>query len=807
MTRDPPRTVVRPPAAAPTRGDALPALAGPLLGLAATAARAPRPDPAAIAAEARRLAEAFEAGALRAGLDRGAVGSARDALLAVLDARARGNPALDARAWESARSRALPGVGDLSAAALAHRVEAASGQRDLSRFLRHCLEAVQSARPVPARTPRRAILAPLLLVAALSAWAGWTEWRFRADLLATMPALGSDAGASPADTARALDALAAAAEAVRARAGDSPLGLVHLLGPIDPAAAAARRYAAAVDATLPRHLADAVATALATEGGSLALYDALRVQAILDRSAPWQPTYLAGWLADRGAAVPALARLARHAAALTGPPPTTPAPDPELLLQARALAADGDPADFAFLELRRSDTAAALPLWTPTGIPGLDTALVRRSGRPLTDGVPGLSTAAGWQAAVGGAAAAAIDRAGTETARILGRPLGTTPEDALLETLQRRTLDAWTSYLGDLRVRPFTDTSAALLTTGALARANSPLEALFREVWRQAGGEDRSRSHPNQLRIAATFGPAIQYVEQGRLADISRLFAALNVSLSVRGNSADAGGALPLDLQSPAALIAVLNQAPLLIVQIVEDILAQTAATRTGGERPRAAVAWRQQLAAACQAAIDRSYPFGDGPDADLGVISDLLAPDGRIARFVAAELAPLLQTDVSPWRWKPEARLSGFSPESAAFFQRAGAIGEALFPPGGVSLTLSALAQRGSATLSLGGSAAAVTTHDASRTLDWPGATPQDGLRIALSRDGKQDSAGWPGPWGLLHFLDGLRLRSRDDGRRFLLDVRLPTTRVYLELAFGDRSNPATVLSLRDGFACPGNL
>ncbi len=661
---------------------------------------------------------------------------------------------------------------------------------------------------MPRPGPRRAIIAPLLVVALLAAWAGWAEWRFRADLLAGMPTISPEiaASATPREAARLLDAMSAAAASVSARAAGSPLGLIHLLGPLSPAVAARDRYAAAADSVLPRHIADAVADALATEGGSLPLYDVLEVEAILAGTEPWRPRYLSGWLADRGGTDPALAALAPHAAALTGPPPTMPAQDAELLVQARAIAAEGDPSDFAFLELRRSDVATALPPWSAAGIPELGTVLVRRSGQAIDAGIPGLFTAAGWRAAAGGEAAAAIARAAAQAGRLVGRPVEAAPEAAVLDTLQDRTLDAWTTYLGDLRVRPFDDQPTAMLTTGLLARRSSPLEALFREVWREAGGEDRGRSHANQLRIAATFGPMIPYVEQGRLADISRLFATLNVALAERSSDAEVRGQRLLDVQARAASIAALDQAPLLVVQIVEDVLAQTA-VEGRGSRPRAAVAWRQQLAGDCRNAIAGAYPFATGPDSDLGAVADLLRPDGRLERFVASDLASLIQTDATPWRWRPEARLSGFQPESAAFFERAAAAGAALFPDRGVSLTLSALAQRGRATLTVGGVAAAVTTADAATTLAWPGPAPDDGLRIALAREAATDTAAWPGPWGLLHFLDGLPLRSRDDGRRFLLDVRLPNTRVYMELAFPTPVNPATVQQLLRGLACPDDL
>jgi type VI protein secretion system component VasK len=168
------------------------------------------------------------------------------------------------------------------------------------------------------------------------------------------------------------------------------------------------------------------------------------------------------------------------------------------------------------------------------------------------------------------------------------------------------------------------------------------------------------------------------------------------------------------------------------------------------------------------------------------------------------------MDTSESPWRWKPEARLSGFSPDSAGFFERAAAVGDALFPADApsVALTLAALAQRGAATVALGGVSAPVVTSGDPATLTWPGPEPERGLQIAFAGgEGAPAQQAWAGPWGLLRFLGGLRLRARDDGKRYLLDVRLQQTRAYLELAFARPSNPAAAQALITGLECPAVL
>ena len=380
-------------------------------------------------------------------------------------------------------------------------------------------------------------------------------------------------------------------------------------------------------------------------------------------------------------------------------------------------------------------------------------------------------------------------------------------EEVLLEELQLRTLDAWSDELADLRVKPFTDQPGSVLISGTLGRSGSPLEALFRAVWHETGGDDRRRSHLNQLRVATRFGPMIQFVEQGHMAEIAELFAGLNVALSALDADAEVGRRRLMDVQARAASIAALNQAPRLLVQIVEDVLAQTAASQEGLLKPRVALVWQRDLAGACRYALADRYPFAAGPDADLGTVAAMIGPDGALARFLAGGLAPFLDRSESPWRWKPEARLSGFRPESATFLERAAAVGQALFPPDGVGLTLTALAQRGAATVSLGGASARVETSGEPAALAWPGPEPAAGLAIAFATAATTESRTWDGPWGLLKFLDGLRLRARDGGQRYLLDVRLEETRAYLELAFAGPENPAAARGLVAGLACPPAL
>jgi type VI protein secretion system component VasK len=817
-----------PPGPAAIQADVLPALATPLLDLAKRAESEKHPDPSELAAAARGLVAAFETEARRRKVPQDWLLDARDALVALLDARARNNPALSIRQWERAFAAALPIGGVMGPDCLAERAAAAAkagpARRDLARFLGHCSDAVQAARLTGTQHKTRAdrglaALAIGFFLAILAIWAGWAEWQFRERLLSQLPEVTTviDAGraATPVSRAAQLDAFLAAVHLVEQGAPHSPLGLIHRVKMLDPAQAALSRYGEAVNALVAGPLAEALGTALATEGEATALYDSLRAWSILSGTSDWQAQFLAGWIDDRAQTFPELAGLAQHVAAMTKPPADLEQPDPEAIAQARQFASEGSATERAMLELARAEKTAALPSWSlGQTVPGLERILIRRSGTPIEQGVPGLYTETGWDYARAGAADEAIRTATAEGNNLLTSS-DKTSADAVMDLLQKRTLDSWSQYLGDLRVRPFTDQPSAVIVSGVLSARNSPLSALIREVWRQAGGTDRSRSHANQLRVAATLGPAIQFVEQGRMSEISRLFVSLNVALAVLDGNAQIGKRSLMDAQERANSVVALQQAPLLVVQMVEDVISQTASPKTP-EKSTSPVpagktegAW-SEIAAACQAALAGHYPFYDGPDADVVEVARIFAPNGLIGTYSRAQLASLMDMSAIPWRWKPEARLSGYTPESAVFLQKASAIGDALFrqgPTPNVPMSLEALAQRGAATVSIGGVHAPVTTSGGSATLNWPGAQPALGLAISFDNSGAVEKMSAPGPWGLLRFLDDARLRPRDGGQRFLIDVRAKSARAYLQMSFAGPANPVSVRQLMRGLSCPMTL
>lgn len=807
-------------------GTAYDRAARPVMELAGTLGDLSRPsDLPAVLGEARRRLDRFGEEVLRARMPPASVPPARLALALVLDQAARGNRDLPLRDWAAGAQRLLFDGEEMSAGRLrdfAARAERAGPAfAEVAAFLAACLARLDGARAGRAEEADGwggLLLAAVLAYACLVlAWMLHAEWTFHQEaaraFAAEAVAIGLDRPGAMPDLAARLDRMAAAVGNAEATLARGPARLAA--GPLgfDAVAKVRAVQAEAVARHLPPVLARGIDGALAAEGDSLALYDTLRAWDILSGEAPWNAGYLQGWLRDRADILPDLKGLVPHVPLLAGPSASLPPPDPELLAQARVFAAQAPEADRAWMELLRSPAMTALPPWRPDlAIPNLADVAVRQSGLPMDAPLPGAFTAQGWGVARDGGAEAAVATARAEARRMFpgGLPVATDSADRALERLQAETLDAWAALLDDLRVRPFTRRAVGVLVSGLLARRDSPLAQLLRAAWVEVGGTDRDRPQDLQLRIAATFGPTIQYVESGGLSDISTLFGSLNAVLGARDQGEELLTERLMGFSDRAASVAALRQAPPVVVRIVEDVLAQVGVSRERQLVNPFTRGWQAQVFDLCRRATEGRFPFDpEGADADLAEVAALLAPGGALDRFFREEAEPWIDASASPWRWRPEARFDGLSPESAALFERAAAVRAAFFGSGGTmgtEVTLAALAERGKAVVALGGASAAVEAATEAAVLTWPGPDPAAGVAVAFQPQGGSTLA-QPGPWGFLRLLSGLRLRERDGGRRFLVDLRSEEGRIFLEMTFPSAANPVAGLRHAQGFSCPAAL
>lgn len=776
--------------------------------------------------KATALLADFDDQMLKTGALASTVPPARYALAVLIDDAVRQLPGVDVGAWSAASHRALFDGRDMSWDTISGFAQTARDQgvdfTPVAEFLETVLGRAQTRRRAGRQRTQSSwalfsVLCVLGFVIAVAGYAAVLEYRYQSKLFAAfrqeVETIGLNEATAGSSLTEGLDRFHAAMQRALRAAEHAPLGRYVSLPILGKEARVRARYDAAVTEFVPPAIAEAVAEVLATEGDSLKLYDVLRTWSILQGQAEWSDIYLAGWVRDQATELQ-IAGLASHVAGMhLNPDANLPKPDPEILDQARAFASEVDEPTRAWLELLRSEGAYDLPGWiADRAVPGLSDVVLRRSGAPLNSPVPGVFTAAGWTYAEKFGVGLAVQRSRQVATDLFGKPLDRQNEapDLVMDRLQQETVAFWKDWLADLRVRPFEDAQSSILISGKLAVENSPLTEVLREVWIQSGGADRNRRHETQLKIVTEFGPMIQYVERGKMADISALFAGLNVALGSIEVDEERGVERLMTLQQRARSISTLQQAPVVVVQIVEDVLAQTAIAHSSLLTNPLTRRWQANVYPLCRVVMNGRYPFGQGSDADIAGFTELLAPEGVVDDFLRAEALRYLDVDATPWRWKPEARLTGLAPESAVFFQKTHAISEAYFDAAqrlGRPIKLAALAERGQAFMAIGGKGAPVRASGAPEILEWPGPVPDRGIELSFQDNSADARLREVGPWGLFRLLDGMRLRSRNEGKRYLIDMRAPQGRLFVEMSFDNTANPVSGRNLMKDLTCPPAL
>ena len=776
--------------------------------------------------ESAALLTRFENKMLEDGALTSTVPPARYALAVLIDDAARQVPGLEVGSWSAVSHRVLFDGRDMSWGTINGFAQTAREQGPeflaLAEFLESVVGRAQTGRRAGRQRTRSswakfAALSVLGFLIAIIGYAAVLEYRYQSRLFTAfqqeVASIQLDETTAGSALSEGLDQIHGAMDRALNAAAGAPLGRYVNLPVLGKEAHIRARYDNAVTELVPRAVATTLAEVLATEGDSLKLYDTLRTWAILEGQAEWSDVYIAGWAREQPAELQ-IAALAPHIIGMQlDAASQIPMPDPEILDQARIFASEVDEPTRTWLELLRSEGANKLQGWVADeAVPRLSDVVLRRSGARLNTPVPGIFTSAGWNYAEKFGVGLAVQRSRDVAPVLFGHPLDTQNEapDLVMDRLQQETVAFWKNWLADLRVRPFEDAESSILISGRLALETSPLTELLQEVWAQSGGTDRTRRHENQLRVATAFGPTIQYVERGKMTDISALFAGLNVALGSMQADEERGVERLMTLRQRARSVSALQQAPDIVVQIVEDVLAQTAIAHSSMLTNPLTRRWQANVFPLCRGVVNGRYPFGEGADANISEFTELLAPGGAIDVFLRSEAQRYLDVEASPWRWKPEARLTGLTPESAVFFQKTRAISDAYFDATqslGKSMRLAALAERGQAFMTIGGKGAPVRASGAPETLEWPGPYPGEGIELSFKDNSADTRLKEVGPWGMFRLLDGMRLRTRNDGKRFLVDMRAPQGRLFVEMSFDQAANPVAGRNLLTDLTCPPTL
>ncbi len=584
------------------------------------------------------------------------------------------------------------------------------------------------------------------------------------------------------------------------------------------------------------------------------LYEATRVYLMLGDMGPLDPGLVRAWMeADWTARYPGAlnaelrGRLQSHLAALMAEPLPEATLDGALVESARATFSRVPLAERVYGRIRIGATAQAAPGWAPSSALGAvgGQLFARKSGKPLTEEIPGLYTRAGLQGAVLHDLPATT-RAAAGESWVLGHAEQIPTEGPQIVALEQAVLslyfaDAqarWDTLLGDLVLKSGGGRGMTIQDLYVLSSPQSPLRDLLTAIVRVLPLGNEADKQPAKAGAPATlppaepssgtpappaalqafrahFKPLVDLLGSSSgvppLDNVLRLVNSLQQELAALAPGA---AAIPGTLQSagqPAQLLlAEAERQPAPLAGWLRQVATSGSAMLGTATHASAAAAFSSGDGpqALCRNVVEGRFPFSprSSKDAPIDDFARLFAPGGVLDKYFEAQIKPFVDRRGPVWRAQALGGVAApVDAASLASFQRAATIRDALFPSGGPPQIHFTVTPRPGemATLTLG--AASVGT-DAEQTVSfsWPGA---DGAGTATVQFGKTPDDGpaikASGPWALFRLLAQARVSAARGTGTSEAVFEDGEHRAAFTLQAGSSSTPVQS-SLLAGFTCP---
>jgi type VI secretion system protein ImpL len=537
--------------------------------------------------------------------------------------------------------------------------------------------------------------------------------------------------------------------------------------------------------------------------------------------------------------------------------------DKDLIAQARTTLAKMPLAQRMFNRVARDLEQAKLPEFTIAAAAGRNAALVlvRKSGAPLTRGISGAYTRAGYQKF-----GQLRDEAVVDVARdnwVLGREESVlTPsaiddlKSAMTQLYYDEYIKQWDALLAEVAVVPFDGVEKGARVANILAAPDSPLKAFMLAAAQETtlgsvktGGslvEQGVGALGNKLdavkkRLENALGnqPDNTAPPPAQVNPVDAHFQALHDLAGKPG----ASGPVPLDTQLAALkdaasyleaadaarkqglpappgdalnkLKLVAQGAPAPLASVANDVANGGSMLMIGGERARLNALWQANVAQLCRQALDGRYPLvrGSNRDAASDDFGRLLAPGGLIDDFFQKNLAMLVDMSGPQWRWRNGVDSLGIPPDVLAQFQRAAQIRDAFFRAGGrdvsVRFSLKVLDIDPAiehATIDIDGQQLVAAHVDQSMVFQWPSGKGTGQAHVDFEPSGDAPAPRADGPWALLHLMDDARLQPTAQADRFKATFDSDGRTLVLQLDASSVTNPFR-RGIFDQFRCPDRL
>ena len=611
------------------------------------------------------------------------------------------------------------------------------------------------------------------------------------------------------------------------------------------------------------------------------LYEALKVYLMLDDRDHFDAKTVQAWMAldwehnlPRDIPTRQRRQLQAHLGALLESEfhPLPIALDEDLISQARGILKRIPLEQRIYVQLKQADLGKGIPdfLISKAAGPDAPQVFVRKSGKPLNQGIPGLYTYDGYHKAFLREGPALIASLASES-WVLGIHKEISPESEGLQELignvRKRYLDdyvrQWEELLADIKIIPFTSLRQGVEVLRILSGPDSPIKKLLVAVERETnlirprdGGaamleQAGAKISSIRNRLEGLFGEAAKTLPDAALARpeqaVAKRFEALNrqvqqpadgppplektlallnelfIYLNSVASAADRGGAALEAAKTQARagsdlmvrLGAGAKRQPKPIRGWLQSVARGTSSLFLSDVRTQLNAVWNSTVLPFCNKALSKRYPLDrtSRREATLEDFGRFFGPNGLMDEFFQQYLQPFVDSSGPTWRWR---RSLGIPNRVLREFQHAASIRETFFRGDGQrpAITFELLPLRLDANitqflLDLEGQKLEYR-HGPTRLskLQWPGPEPAGGVRLVfVDINGNRYSIARDGPWAWFRILDDATLEATDRPDRFHVTFNVKSHKASYELRLSSSVlNPFRPGTLRE-FNCPGRL
>ncbi|WP_341675246.1 type VI secretion system membrane subunit TssM [Niveibacterium sp. SC-1] len=515
-----------------------------------------------------------------------------------------------------------------------------------------------------------------------------------------------------------------------------------------------------------------------------------------------------------------------------------------------------------YSRLKRQGVGEGIPEFTVEKAAGPSAALVftRKSGAPLTRGVPGLFTYDGYYKGFDKEVGKVSVQLAAEESWVLGTQGGKRSEaetTQITNEVRRIYLGdyakTWEQFLADVTLVRSANLAQSIQVARVLSAPDSPLpkflKAASRETTLARRAEDKDVVDKASDKISgatkelgkilgvsgdstptAAAAPGLESIVDDR-------FAAMRQLVTGDGKSAPIDAVVQLlndvyvfltatetavrDKVAPPAgdtsnrVKAESARMPEPLRSMLQELSAAGTSQALSATRENLAAGVSAQIGQFCQQAIDGRYPFvrSSARDVTREDFARLFAPGGLFDTFFQQNLAQYVDVSTKPWSFKKVQEQSLGGAGSLVQFQRAATIRDVFFRNGG-SIRLDfkpvdmdpALTQF---TLDVDGQLVKYAHGpQVLQTIQWPGAKGGLTARVQVAPPGPAGTSGQSteGPWALFRLFDKAKVEAMGAPEKFHVTFDNEGRQTSFEVTASSVQNPFRLRELAE-FRCPSGL